>query len=157
MQFSCQELENLADETLRLYSDGSIPVSVTSVAKNLGLSILNGTNQSNILGFIILDEKTIYVGENMPNHRKRLNIAHQIGKYFIAKKTADNKDDSGDEVISEEALNNQANIFARNLLMPRNKFEECRKSGLSNFDMADKFWVSLEMINQRIEYLGASN
>lgn len=97
------------------------------------------------------DQKpTIVVNENDPPVRQRFTIAHEIG-HFILKHGAQFCCLS--KSTFTKTIENHANTFAAELLMPRNKVIELSNEFFDIKDMAEYFQVSQEAMYVRLKSL----
>lgn len=103
----------------------------------------------NASGYLVKDEKKIYV--NILEHpvRQRFTIAHEIGHYYL------NHENTG-FLMRDERLNigskkedQEANAFAMELLMPENKFIKLFYIHQSYEKLARIFGVSYSMAKNR--------
>ncbi len=116
-------------------------------------------------GALRRDQKAIYVRNDVSRSDECYLIAHELGHWFL---DADKKEltvaelsaiyashGSSATVIVEsygthERLELQANVFARELLMPRDLARELWKSGLTSSEIADRWVVPLEVVRQQL-------
>lgn len=171
-----KDIEDKAIETLEKvkYKDVSDSIDVIDVAKKLGFVVGNAVLDNNEDGFIVIKEgadnilgiktdKLIGVNAKKDLAWKRFIIAHEIGHYVLH---YDREKDSGmyahrEHKKGKSELENEADFFAVNLLMPRdkfmNKYTELKDKDLSNEDMvvllASKFMVTQPMVKRRLEEL----
>jgi Zn-dependent peptidase ImmA (M78 family) len=153
------------------YVDSSDSIDVISIAKKLGFSIGNAAINNGMDGFIIIDEskdnilgikttKLIGVNSSRTLAWKRFIIAHELGHYVLY---YDSENDNGlfahrENKKGKNKMENAADFFAANLLMPRKKFtdkyDELKKKDLSKDDLifllTNKFVVTKYMIERRI-------
>ena len=141
---------------------------VVAFAKALKISVLEiEMPNEDISGFIIKSEDNLVSAcvnvKNKPRE-KRFTLAHEIGHYFMH----NDKLTAGlvDTLKSDNTVNkveNEANEFAYNLLMPEDKFLKLWKDKTKDVsDMCDAFGVSemtlitragdLNCLNERLEY-----
>jgi superfamily I DNA/RNA helicase len=116
-------------------------------------------------GALRRDQKAIYVRNDIPSSDECYLVAHELGHWFL---DADKKEltvaelseiyashGSSATVIVEsygthERLELQANVFARELLMPRDLARELWNSGLTSNQIADRWIVPLEVVRQQL-------
>lgn len=170
-------IERKAEETLAKvkYSDNADSIDVISIAKKLGFVVANAGLNEDMDGFIIVEEgndnilgiqtdKLIGVNASKDLNWKRFTIAHEIGHYILH---YDRDKDNGmyahrEHVKGKNDAENEADYFAANLLMPKekfmNKYNELKEKNLSIEEMvvllADKFVVTQPTTRRRFEELG---
>lgn len=157
------------------YNDSADYIDVIDVAKKLGFVVGNAGLERDVDGFILIKEgadnilgiktdKLIGVNATQELAWKRFIIAHEIGHYILH---YNKQKDRGmyahrDHKKGKDHVENEADFFAANLLMPRNKFMEkyrqLEQKHLSREDMiillANKFIVTRDMVERRCEELG---
>ena len=172
-----EKIERKAEETLNdvNYADVADSIDVIEVAKKLGFVVGNAGLSEDVDGFIIVDEnkgnilgidtnKLIGVNASKELAWKRFIIAHEIGHYVLH---YDKEKDNGmyahrEHKKGKNEIENEADFFAANLLMPRKKFidkyKELKEKDLSIDEMilllANKFTVTQLMTKRRFEELG---
>lgn len=172
-----EKIERKAEETLNdvNYADVADSIDVIEVAKKLGFVVGNAGLSEDVDGFIIVDEnkgnilgidtnKLIGVNASKELAWKRFIIAHEIGHYVLH---YDKEKDNGmyahrEHKKGKNEIENEADFFAANLLMPRKKFinryRELKKKDLSMDEiillLADKFTVTQPMTKRRFKELG---
>lgn len=152
-----------------------IPVDVERLAKELEFKVTyqnfaeiekeiskkDGFSNVEILGAITInkEEKNIYVKYDDIETTQRFTIAHELGHYFLHK----NDFTKEGQFINFRSLTNQkekeADIFAKNLLMPKTEFKELyQKENKKSFaiieDFTQKFDVSRRMAKKRWNDMG---
>jgi Zn-dependent peptidase ImmA (M78 family) len=115
---------------------------------------------SNVLGFLSVGTKTIYVNSDTPPCRQMFAIAHELGHAILhANKSGANSEYS--DVFRMQSLDEagnpdeiEANTFAANLLAPA-KFLDIYRHASSVSELSRIFVVSEEVIRRRLksEYL----
>lgn len=168
-------------EALRILADandtGDAAIDIIGLAKNLGFVVGNAELSDDEDGFIIVEEgskqilgqktdKLIGVRADQSNEWKRFVIAHEIGHYILH---YDKRENHGiyahrDHKKGKNEKENEADFFAANLLMPRqrfvNQFDTLKEMGLSSEEMililAKRFCVTEIMTKRRFEELSLS-
>lgn len=159
-----KEIENLA--TMQYQSVGAkVPVPIVAIAQKLHLpvyeikmSAIDGVTPSGVLNKLKDGNWAIILNEKDVHTRKRFSIAHEIGHFlihkdqpFIDKFTAGEafyRDGLGDEQLEKEA-----NFFAANLLMPKDKVKEIWHTSSNPSEAAKKFDVSEVSMTFRLKNL----
>lgn len=169
-------IESKAFETLTKANDkGDAAIDIIGLAKSLGFIVGNAELCDDEDGFIIVDEskdnilgqptnKLIGVRADQSIEWKRFVIAHEIGHYILH---YDRDSDNGmyahrDHKKGKDSTENEADFFAANLLMPKERFlknyEELRNNRLSLEEkviiLAKRFCVTEIMTRRRFEELG---
>lgn len=177
MFYGCKRNRKKANQTLENvgYKDISDSIDVIDVAKKLGFVVGNAGLDNNEDGFILIKEgadnilgiktdKLIGVNAVQNLAWKRFIIAHEIGHYVLH---YDKERDRGmyahrEHKKGKSEMENEADFFAANLLMPRvkfmDKYKELKGKGLSNEELivllASKFMVTQPMVERRFKELG---
>ncbi|AKK04555.1 putative Zn peptidase [Corynebacterium mustelae] len=153
-----------AAELLKSHWGDSIPVDPVKISRRLGVSVFTAQLGDDVYGQIIGSSAgaDIYIDEDQPHPRFRFTCAHELGHYvdrsingnilkpgmgYIDKRSEDDPY-SPDEVY--------ANEFAASLLMPEKDFKDAVECGVSDFDLAKNFEVSLSAVQWRKKRLGIS-
>ncbi|MBR2949949.1 MAG: ImmA/IrrE family metallo-endopeptidase [Lachnospiraceae bacterium] len=153
------------------YRDEQEAIDIIQIAKNMGFAIGNAILDDDDDGFIIVKEgekeilgiktdKLIGVNSARTLEWKRFIIAHEIAHYRLHYSSNQYKGMYAhrDHKKGKNDIENDADYFAANLLMPREKFsekfKEFKKMGLDYEEivllLARKFVVTSKMIERRI-------
>lgn len=177
---NCMERKNIEEKALEFMKqtgydkDESVAVDVIDVAKRAGFAVGNAMLDDDEDGFIIVQEgakeilgihtdKLIGVNSRRTVEWKRFIIAHELAHYALH---YENERHNGmyahrEHIKGKSDEENDADFFAANLLMPREKFlnvfEDLKNKELE-FDeivllLSDKFIVTSRMVERRIEEL----
>lgn len=168
-----QKALNLIEEIN--YKDDSDAVDVIRIAKMLGFAVGNAVLKDDVDGFIIVEEgkndilgiktdKLIGVNSERPLEWKRFIIAHEIAHYILHYSKEKDKGIYAhrDHRKGKDDIENDADFFAANLLMPRDKFtekfNELKKKQLELEEiillLSNKFVTTQETVQRRIGELG---
>lgn len=166
-------IESKAMDTLKKIqiNDETDAIDVIKIAKELGFVVGNaGGLEDDVDGFIIVNkgrrrvlgqktDRLIGVNSSKELAWKRFIIAHEIGHYVLHYDESINKGMFAhrEHRTGKNEGENEADFFAANLLMPRDKFEkrvnEMKAKGLTKEEMvlllADKFCVTRIMTERR--------
>lgn len=158
------------------------PVPVDAIAENLGATIVYEPNDDDLSGFLLKDKSrnqvVIGVNSSHPKVRQRFTIGHEIGHLLLhseesfhldrsnegfgRKTTADKFERNKDSTTGANKIEREANLFAAELLMPKN-FIEKDMAKLGNIDLlhdlrleqlAIDYGVSLQALTYRLNNLG---
>ncbi|MBO5088915.1 MAG: ImmA/IrrE family metallo-endopeptidase [Lachnospiraceae bacterium] len=156
------------------YEDNSDEIDVIEIAKKLGFAVGNAVLKDDVDGFIIVQEgakeilgietdKLIGVNSEKDLEWKRFTIAHEIAHYVLHYSNEKYKGMFAhrDHRKGKNEIENEADYFAANLLMPSEKFQEKYKEleskGLDVEEiivlLSSKFVVTPLMTRRRIEEL----
>lgn len=124
-----------------------IPVSISTIARELGIHIKLATLKPGISGEIRPDENSdsgfkIRINRHESKRRQRFTAAHEIGHYLLHRDLIG--DGISDSVLYRSGLSNkieaQANAMAANLLMPKNKILEyvSKNNNLDDEELVEK-------------------
>ncbi len=122
----------IEEEVLRILKDFGIkklPIPIRKLARKLGLRINVHDLGEGISGVLVINNGigTIGINESESEVRRRFTIAHELGHFLLHRKNHDlfidkqtvlfrNEESSKGDKIIERA----ANVFAANILIPRN-------------------------------------
>jgi IrrE N-terminal-like domain len=122
-------LARAAARKLWLEHGGEIPVDVVAIAGAAGLSVKVGmyTHAGQLR-----DNNIIEVPADQPNTRRRFTIAHELGHATLR------------HTVAHDKLEIEANAFAAELLLPREKLREAVDQGLGFKAIAERFQASRE-------------
>lgn len=156
------EAENKAKEVISKNFITAPPILAEKLAKNYGLTVkyaIFKEEYSNISGFIVplsTDNKVCQIIVNAAEHPNRQNftIAHELGHFLLQHVGKPDYEvlyrrPIGDSNTKE--LEQAANCFAANLLVPKQMLEEYIKKYplITNEQLASIFGVSTEVIGYR--------
>lgn len=171
------EIEQKALEIMKQvnYSDQGDEIDIIQIANRLGFAVGNALLDEDYDGFIIIQEgkeeilgiktdKLIGVNSQRTLEWKRFIIAHEIAHYALhyADKSKQGMYAHREHNKGKNDEENDADYFAANLLMPRekftNKFMELKSKNLALDEiivlLAKKFIATPKMIERRIGELG---
>ncbi|MBS1003511.1 ImmA/IrrE family metallo-endopeptidase [Acetobacter thailandicus] len=94
---------------------------------------------------------TIYINTKKSLNHQRFTLAHELGHYFL--RHGSRMRDTAEQLVKKDPVEMAANRFAAELLMPEDYVMECARNFLSVQDMAKKFKVSEQAINNRLKTL----
>ena len=167
-----EDIEKRAKEILRDHNLLDIPVDPLTIAKALGIKVMNAKfSESDRSGAIAKRGgiTSIFLDSDDSPARKRFSIAHEIGHYMLHMQTADDieivdkKDNfrsipvESSEWTDEKRMEWEANIFAAALLMDEDLIREEWLKSKDLLKMAWRFQVSQSAIAIRLTSLGLIN
>lgn len=146
------------EEFLKEYSIKDFPFDVASFARDkLGILIKYDNLDNDISGKLSKegDDYIITVEKRHPENRQRFTIAHELAHYFLHK---DLKEKFEDTVFfrgaDSDTFEFQANLFAGDILMPKDEFLRQIRDGNSKIEnLAEYFGVSTLAIRVRAKQL----
>lgn len=149
-----------ADRVLRQHwSSAATPVQPVNIARALGLGVFSAELGEDAWGMLIGTSNgvDIYLDRDQPSNRFRFSCAHEIG-HFVHRgaEVGDNQAfvDKRSDAGHGRADEIYANEFAGSLLMPEGAFRAAVQAGEDNFDLAQRFDVSLDAVRMRRYHLG---
>jgi Zn-dependent peptidase ImmA (M78 family) len=155
------DAESAASELLDECWDEVLPVDPVRIAQSLGIKVLDVSLNEDVSGALVKKRGTdpsILLNANDTRNRKRFTCAHELG-HFIRRterpeqyEYIDYRDSRSSNGTEEEER--FANSFAANLLMPFSLVKQFHRQGLPDFRMAQKFGVSRESMQYRLDNLG---
>lgn len=173
------EIENAAVTILEGYKgNNEESIDVVSIAKELGFIVGEAILDENDDGFIIVEEgqqeilglktdKLIGVNAKRELEWKRFIIAHELGHFVLHYLSQNNKGlyAHRDHRKGKGKIENEADFFAANLLMPsgsfRKRYYELKDKGLSQKEiaavLASNFVVTIKCAERRVDELRLLN
>lgn len=130
-----EELEDLADLIATEDCDETIPVDVVKIAKDRDITFCMGDYQDYFDGMLEYEEKHFHIYLNnqgkfpISTPRIRFSFAHELGHYFIdehrllLESGRSLHHPSKYAIIQKDPVEQEADLFASCLLMPRSLFE----------------------------------
>lgn len=151
-----------AEAVLELHWSGKpMPVDPVIIARDLGLSVFSAQLGDDVFGMLVgtTAGADVFLDKDQAPARFRFTCAHEIGHYvdhtsrlspeepgaYVDRRSDDDRG-KPDEIY--------ANEFAGSLLMPAIELKACVAAGMSDFEMASYFDVSLQALRYRRELLG---
>lgn len=153
-----------ANAVLDLHWSGRpMPVDPVVIARDLGLSVFSAQLGDDVFGMLVGTKAgaDVFLDKDQAPARFRFTCAHEIGHYVdhtsrispeVPETYVDRRSDD-DRGKPDEIY---ANEFAGSLLMPADEIKDCVARGMSDFEMASHFDVSLQALRYRRELLGLS-
>ncbi|WKC78410.1 ImmA/IrrE family metallo-endopeptidase (plasmid) [Borreliella turdi] len=157
-------------ENSKVYSDYMIlkhkilliPVPIIKIAMEEDLKIFEISFQDkhkDFSGYIQLNEKSLYINENMSLENKRFTIAKHLGHYLMhqdqIKNLAKNENHYND--IKDSQMITEANIFATNILIPTTtlklKLSQYKSKEYPQKTIAKEFQVTQNTIYLKLSIL----
>jgi Zn-dependent peptidase ImmA (M78 family) len=138
-------------------TDPVVPIYDVAESKGLSVRTIDMPDElKGVSGFLDPDEKVIYVSADDIPTRQLFTVAHELGHYVLEH----DPETYGvllrfPELNGGEPVEQEANCFAANLLVPRHMLKEVmRKHSLSKDDiglLAPLFGVSTTVMRYRLE------
>ena len=149
---------NAALETIREHQK-TIPVKTVQIANALGIKVYKVPNwPSDLSGMVRKNPDSpggydIFVNADHPEKRRRFTIAHEIAHVVLHPHLIG--DGITDDALLRSGLSNsveaQANRMAADILMPREKLNECISQGITSVEaLARHFNVSEQSMAIRL-------
>ncbi len=152
------------DVLLTAFEDESafnLPIKISKIAEMLKLTLKEGEfKDPDVVGAYDKASKTIYVAEHDPYVRKAFTIAHEMGHFILHTDKERETFFRKDIVLSdkeERTVEQEANYFAANLLMPRGTLTRYYKLVSDARHLADIFGVSHSAMLLRLKNLGMAD
>lgn len=152
-----------AEEVLQENFITNPPIDVYEIAKNEGLEIEVkdfGDKFNNISGYIKPEIRTIFINSRDPENRRKFTIAHELGHWILHREKLESEPEKYAVLYriplgrpQEDPIEQEANCFAANLLVPENMFRD-KRQGKTEEQLAQEFNVSRDVIGFRIKHLG---
>jgi Zn-dependent peptidase ImmA (M78 family) len=150
-----------AARILRAAWSGFAPIEPVSIAKELGVEVLEAPLDGNTLGALFIspeEDPKIVLNQGDSFNRQRFTCAHELGHYV--RRSAESNEYArvdlrdGRSSTGEDPEEIYANEFAACLLMPKQEVRTFADLGLDDLEMALKFRVSREAMQFRMKNLG---
>jgi hypothetical protein len=122
-------LARAAARKLWIDHGSQVPVDVATIAHAAGLTVKIGHYQHNGQ---LCDNSIIEVPADQPKTRKRFTIAHELGHATLR------------HTVAHDKIEVEANAFAVELLLPREKLRQAVQEGLRFKAIAERFDASRE-------------
>ncbi len=133
-------------------------VWVLEIADMIGIDVYEDDleGKSGVLNF---SEPSITVNRSDSENKKRFTTAHELGHFMLHKGKASDKMKKGEQLFrglihyataEEQKMEEEANYFAANLLVPEHLFLNYYERGATIEQLALIFVVSQEVIARRI-------
>lgn len=128
---------------LRRHGVDGLPIPVHEIARLEGLAVVeSGSLGSNLRGRLVGD--VIEVASGDPTVVQRFSIGHELGHHSMG--TVHNEND--------RATEREADAFASELLVPRDRLKEYLKQETDVRELARAFFVSQQVMRIAIDQLG---
>ncbi|MFI6432487.1 ImmA/IrrE family metallo-endopeptidase [Rhodococcus oryzae] len=150
-----------ADAVLSLHwEDQAMPVDPVTIARDVGISVFSAQLGDDVFGMLVGSSAgaDMYLDKDQPPARFRFTCAHEIGHYVDQTSKLSPEEayvDKRSDDSRGEPAEVYANEFAGSLLMPVSELKACVDTGMSDFEMAAHFDVSLQALRYRRSLLGA--
>ncbi len=159
-----QKVKEIATNLLDSFDIAEPIVPVAEIAQRKGLELKyfkpdSDENLKKVSGFFNEKTKTIYINSEDPPRRQSFTIAHELGHYILQHQP----NQVGvlyryaTPIDKEDPLEQEANYFAANLLVPEDMLTKVmKKYNLTENDgslLADIFGVSLDVIKYRLPWI----
>lgn len=139
-----------------------LPVDVQGAAEAFGLKVFSANLPERISGVLLKEEShgtpsgfIILVDETEPSERQRFTAAHELGHYLLHRNSVGEKIEENFFLHAEGLTSTQedeANEFARELLMPMKLVVEAIQNGANTLEaLAEKFGVTVVAIGNRLD------
>jgi len=149
-----------AAKLLRAAWGDATPIDPVAIARTAGLRVLEAQLDEKTLGALVKNpgqDPVIVLNESDSENRKRFTCAHELG-HFVRRST------EGEKYLTVDLRNSHsstgldpeevyANEFAASLLMPEDKVRSCVETGMGDLEMAIRFKVSREAMQNRLANL----
>ncbi len=173
-ELTVEELLEKAEKiTEKYYEEGSLPVQIEEIIDTAGLDIIpaTGLKDLDINAGILSDFSSILVDSKQYMDEKCLNgvrfsLAHEFG-HFVLHRDIFEQDSAclffHDLIVKQNKLlykkiEEQANLFARFLLVPEREFDKAMQEGKEPAELSRIFRVSTKCIKKRtVTYLKMHN
>ncbi|WP_259122706.1 ImmA/IrrE family metallo-endopeptidase [Leucobacter aridicollis] len=149
-----------AEGVLEAHWDGTLPVDPAVIASRVGVEVFNAQLGNDVYG--ILQRKLggrpqIFLDHDQPVNRWRFSCAHELGHYIDRSARLDEEIEYIERRSDANRFSNDevfANEFAGNLLMPEADIRARAAAGMSAYELAQTFGVSLDAVLYRKKILG---
>lgn len=157
------EKKNIEKITGLFPSSDSLIADIESIIKKRNILVVKEEMEYGMSGYIEKRQSEWVIGVNKYDSplRQKFTLAHELGHYILHKSEITSKHEDYILLRDNEytAMEREANEFAAELLMPRDKFRNCVESREATTikDLAQKFEVSANAVRYRAYKLGYIN
>lgn len=144
-----------AKEVLNNFYNGIFPIDPIIIAVNAGLKVYTEILAPNVSGQIFYKEKKIIIEKTDYFTRQIFSVAHELGHFFLHNDGTSHtslRDTNASVGIDRKEI--EANIFAANLLMPKDEVIKRIGEGFKLDSLASYFNVSSLAMEYRLINLG---
>ncbi|GAA5116996.1 ImmA/IrrE family metallo-endopeptidase [Luteolibacter yonseiensis] len=154
MYSKCDIEEKARKEIVRADVEGIVPVPLDRIARALGYEPYKFEGSGDVSGLVDYENKRIYINGNESPQRQRFTLAHEIGHAVLH---------PGQRIVDyrrnidapNTPVEREANQFASELIMPRERFKSAwRERGGNVYRVAAYFGVSHAAASIRAKDLG---
>lgn len=136
----------------------NLPIKISKIAEMLDLTLKEGIfKDPDVVGAYDKASKTIYVSASDSYSRKAFTIAHEMGHFILHEDKKQETFFRKDIILSDKeqrTVEQEANYFAANLLMPRGTLTRYFRLVRDAKHLADIFGVSHSAMLLRLKNLG---
>lgn len=144
------EIRDIAEKLLREFPAEHLPIDVFGLIEKKGLNIIFEEIEDEHSGFLLVEKGKATVAINSGHHinRQRFTAAHELGHYMLHAKGTDHffADQAFQRSVAsstgEDTIEVDANRFAAEILMPKNRIEE--KAGGKTLTDVDVYRLALD-------------
>ena len=144
-----------------------LPVNLAEVVNHYGIYLIKYSDSDytsrhslpNDDGYsrLVDNKPVIYYNDNKPTHRIRFTIAHEIGHILLGHLSQGETLHRNTEQDTNNIKEQQANVFARDLLMPAVVINQLAKSYIDISDLCNVSELSASIRWQRLQELRLRN
>lgn len=139
----------------------NLPIDLNRIAQYYRLTIKQGTftTEPDTEGILSRNDRTIFLSEDDPIDRKNFTLAHEIGHFKLhqGKGVDIFRMHQLDDLLTREGEDqeeDEADLFAASLLMPRDVIKSLWKANQDTFLLAKIFGVPENAVTFRLRNLG---
>ena len=145
-----------ANDLVKDFTSPPIPVSEIAMENGVDVVYANfGKHSKKVAGFCDFREEKIYVNNADPIKRQFFTVAHELGHWLLHQEIFEKNPDEYSVLArlqsteSDNPLEQEANYFAANLLVPDQLLNPVRQSPVSA--LANVFGVDVIMMTRRLK------
>lgn len=154
-----QARQDASEVLLKYWMPNAVPVDPIHIARQLGLSVFSAELGDDVWGMLAGGSggADIYLDRDQPPTRFRFSCAHELGHFIDRGAELSSGDafvDKRSDADAGRADEVYANEFGGSLLMPEIELRKAIMAGDDDFDLADRFQVSLDAVRYRRKLVG---
>lgn len=143
----------LAQATLKKYWDGKIAVNLADIVRKCNVKVARASFENGIRGQMDVSDNgvTIFYDNKNPPFMNRFIVAHLLGKYMMGSGSVDQITIENVSTSTQDQLDQQANSFALELLIPRKTLAAYMQNlGLDDVHLAAEMFAVAPFAMQKV-------
>lgn len=149
-------IRRIAHSVFDKHWDKQFPINAKKIAEGVGLHVVYTNNESlsDKSGYLNRTNNTIFVNSKDSDIRQRFTICHEIGHFVLGHEGCQYRQASNSYPNAETTFEEEANVFAVELVMPDIVVRSLFSNGIDIRTIADILGVSDRILHMRCIDLG---